>query len=607
VPKTVSRPLIAAGALAALLLSACATVPDSGAVRPGKEAAPGQQYLLQPVIVGPGRDWHPSQVVAGFLEAISSYAHNYAVAREYLSPSLRHDWDPSPGWGVTVTSEPSIHQVARPPQVQLGASSATNATVSVSAQQIASVSDEGQYQASQTQPDWNWTATLQRFGGQWLLTNTPTGFPPLFVSNFQRVYLPRNLYYLAPGSLDSIHQALVPDPIFVPLQATSVEVAETLVNDLLTDPRDWLSGAAVSALYESSLIGRVTINAGTATVNLGGAIASASVSVRRQVLAQLVWTLASPAFSQPGVAQSVELEINGHPEPLASWSGGQPQQNGTPLLTVPEPDPGQPLYTLAAHNVIQQLSVQPGGSLSIKKTQVLAGGGGASLSSIAISPGGQYVAGIAQPSGAVYYGPLRPGAKLTEWSSHAPFTSLSWDSNGNLWAVATNYVVLLHPGHNPIPVGGLPTDSIIVQLQVAPDGVRAALVTNGPNGNQLQICAVDYSSSAPDTGINGVALGADVVIGTDVPDPTQLTWYDPNDIIVLSQPAGGTELHEVPVNSDTSTPLIPDSGIQSVTSAGPANPLAIGLAHGGLALTQTLNSTPKIYKSIGQSPTYPAP
>jgi hypothetical protein len=611
VPRTFSRPATAAVALATMLLSACATVPDSGAVLPGKDAAAGQQYLLQPLAVGPARDWTPDEVVRGFLEALTSYAHGYATAREYLSNqknpgsgrTVRDAWDPNPGWGVTVTTPLMIRQIPLVPQVHGGVSSATDATVSVSAQQLATVSDEGQYQVTPSHQTWTWTATLHKFGGQWLITSPPRGAPPLYVSNFHRVYLPRNLYFLAPSNLDSINDALVPDPIFVPLQATSVEVAETLVNSLLHNPEDWLSGAVATAMEGAKLLGRVTINAGTATVNLGGSAASATPAVRGQILAQLVSTLASPSFGQPAVAQSVELEINGHAQQLASWSGGQPQQNGKPLLTVPVPDAGEPLYALAAHNVIQRLTGLANPALSGTRIQVQAAG---SLTSIAVSPGGQYVAGISQPSGALYYGPLRPGSKLIRWSRHRTFTSLSWDSNGNLWALGTNYMVMIHPGRPAIPVTGLPSGSL-VQMQVAPDGVRVALVVNGPHGNQFEVCALDYASRGPNTGVTGVSLGAPVLIGTDVTNPTQVSWYDPNNLIVLSQPAAGPQLHEVPVNGDSSTALIPDPGMQSIASAGPDNPLAAGLAHGALALTSALNSTPRIHNDIGQSPTYPAP
>jgi Lipoprotein LpqB beta-propeller domain/Sporulation and spore germination len=613
VPRTASpRALVAAG-LAALLVSACATVPDSGAVQSGKLATAAQQYLLQPVTVGPQRNWGPGEVVAGFLETLDSYAHGYAAARQYLDPSpgndIRKMWDPHPGWAVRVTGPLAREQIRTLPQEKTGVSGASDATVVVTARQQASVTDEGQYQVSQDQPTLRWTFALKKINGQWLITSVPPVAPPLYAASFQRVYLPRDLYFLAPSDLVSIHETLVPDPIFVPLQATSVEVAETLVRSLLHNPQGWLTGAAITALDGTSLLGRVTINSGTATVDLRGQIASASPTVLDRILAQLVWTLASPSYGQAALAQSVELEINGQPQQLASWSGGQPQQGGRPLLTEPQAAPGQRLYALlAGRDVVGALPTSKllaGKTVSPVRIPVQTGGNGSQLTSIAVSPDGRYVAGISQ-SGAVYYGQLRRGARLTEWTRHAPFVSLSWDSNDNLWAVGTGAVMLLHPGRAPVSLGGLPSGSV-VQMRVAPDGVRAALIVNGSHGNQLFLYGLNFNAG-PHGVIMSAALGASVVIGADVSGPTQAVWYDTNDLLVLSPSTTGTLLHEVPVNGGSSTALIPPpSGVQSISSLGPNNPLAAGLSRNGLALANGLLTSWTTRKNIGQSPTYAAP
>jgi hypothetical protein len=65
------------------------------------------------------------------------------------------------------------------------------------------------------------------------------------------------------------------------------------------------------------------------------------------------------------------------------------------------------------------------------------------------------------------------------------------------------------------------------------------------------------------------------------------------------------QLWEVPVNGGFSTALVTDSGTQSITSAGPANPMAAGLAHGQLALEPNLNGTWVPQRGIAGSPIYP--
>ncbi|MGH3160053.1 MAG: LpqB family beta-propeller domain-containing protein, partial [Streptosporangiaceae bacterium] len=541
------------------------------------------------------------------LESTASFAGGYATARQYLTSGQSGTWKPA-GWAADVTGPLTVQQISFP-QVQSGVSG-TAAIVSVTGQQMATVNSEGHYQSSQPGTQYTWDAVLQRVQGQWRITNPPAS-PPLYASSFQRVYLSRNLYYLAPSSDFAVNQALVPDPIFVPLQATSVDVADTLVNSLLQDPQGWLAGGAVTAVpAEASLLGGVAINAGTATVDLG-VLSSPSPAVLRQILAQLVWTLASSSFGQPALAQSVELEINGHPRLMASWSGGQPQQGGQALVTVPQMAGGQPMYSLASHNVVQKLAISSSFSSSrvsvAARIPVQTGAGDPQLSSIAVSPGGRYVAGIAQSGHAIYYGQLKPGAKLTEYTQSAPFASLSWDSNGNLWAVGTGAVALIHPGRPTYSLGSLPSSGSILQMQVAPDGARAALIFHGPQGNQLFLYGLEFTGLT--STITGAALGkGGLVIGTDVHNPTQLAWYDSNDLVVLSQPSAASVLQEVPVNGGGSTDLIPPGqGAQSLSSAGPLNPLAAGLPQGGLALTNTLDGTWIPYPNVGQSPTYPAP
>jgi Lipoprotein LpqB beta-propeller domain/Sporulation and spore germination len=589
--------MLAAAALAVLLLSACATVPDSGPVQQGKVSAAGAQYLLQPVTQGPQLNWTPTQVVSGFIEALSSFAHGYAAARPYLTPSAQGKWETQQqGWAAEVTGQLALTENVVNPRLQ-GASPGLSMDVDSSGQQLATVTPEGQYQSSQGQATYTYTFQLVKLNGQWRIGNPPSP-PPLNMSDFQRVYLSRDLFYLAPSGILPVGQALVPSPIFVPLQATTVEVADTLVNSLLNNPQGWLLGAAVSALADTRLLGKVTVNAGTAVVDLGGQIPATAIS---QILAQLVWTLASPSYGQPSIAQSVELEINGRAQTPATWSGGQPQQGGRQLLADIQAPSHQPLYSLAGRDEVETLS----SSAPAIRTPVHAGNDRDPLASIAVSPAGRYVAGITQSGRAVYYGLLSSGSRLTAWATGGPFTSVSWDSNGNLWIVGRGGVWMIHPGQADIPLTtGIPAGSSVVQLQVAPDGVRVALVVHGPNGNQLMLAAIAYLGGP--SLITTASLTTPLTIGSDI-SPTQLTWYDSDSLIVLSPSPAGTVLNQVPVNGGSSTTFVAAPGTQSISAAGPANPLAAGLPHGGLTLADGLNAAWGARTNAGASPTYAAP
>jgi hypothetical protein len=592
----------ATAGLAVLLLAACATVPDSGSVQQGTgaagaaAAAADQGYLLQPVTAKPGPGWSPVQIVSGFLDTTASFAGNYAAAREFLAPGTK--WHPNGFAAKVIDSQPQVTQVASPVKPPTQQISATVASVQVTGDQLATVTSGGQYLPASPDPSpYSWSVQLRKIGGQWRITGNrlPTT-PPIFEPDFHRVYLPRELYFVAGDG-----RSLVPDSVFVPLQATAGDVARQLVTALQDGPPDWLDGATGSALRLISSPASVTINAGTATVNLRVSAAVAPKLNTSQIMSQLVWTLAGPSFAQSALVQAVRLEINGYLQSSASWASGRPAADGTTLLSLPQIAGGQPLYTVGSHGVLQKLAV---GSTSVTRIPVHAGDGLTPLGAIAVSPGGREVAWASTQSGqGIYYGPLKSGARLDRWAPHGRVTSISWAANGSLWVVAGGEVWMLQPGHPAELLGGVPSGRVL-SIRVAPDNVRAAMIVKSRGGAQLMLGAIEYFPNGNSLG--PVSMGHTVAVGTDVSNPTQLAWYDPNDIIVLSSSQVGPVLQEVPVDGARATPIVPAAGTQSITSAGPDNPLAAGLAHGGLALTSNLNGTWITRKNAGLYPTYPA-
>ena len=586
---------MAATGVTALLLCACAAVPGSGSVQAGKAALTvgGQNPgFLQLIAVPPKPGWTAVQVVEGFLAASASFANGHAIAREYLDPAKRRTWDP--GWAVTVVGAPKVGQAIKFAH-NVGVPNNQGEKVPVTGEKLATLSDRGQYRG--TTGSSTYSFRLFKIAGEWRIDNPPSRLL-LTESDFKRVYTPRNLYYLAKGD-----QALVPDPVFVPLQATSATLAYKLATALLQRPKGWLTDGVSAAVTGARLLG-ATLNDGTATINLGGKAVQAGPAQLSYMISQLVWTLAGHSYGASAV-QSVQLEINGHPRlPPASLSGGRL------ALSVPEAPADQPLYSLAATGAVQQrtrLAPVP------RPVPGEVGEGRVPLSSIAVSPAPsseRYLAGLSPSRQVVYYGPIRRGGKLSTWSvPGGGVTSMSWDVRGNLWVAAPNGVWMLPP---PADSGkrkavrldlGLPNGSVVSQLRVAPDGVRFAMIVHEPgwHGHRLLLAAI---GKAPGP---GPALGPSVPIGTELRHPpSQLTWYDADHLVVLSQSrTAGRQLWEVPVNGGTSTALVTESGTQSITAAGPANPMAAGLARGQLALESNLNGTWMPQRGTAGSPVYP--
>jgi hypothetical protein len=96
-----------------------------------------------------------------------------------------------------------------------------------------------------------------------------------------------------------------------------------------------------------------------------------------------------------------------------------------------------------------------------------------------------------------------------------------------------------------------------------------------------------------------------VAIGAGIIDPTDLTWYDADNLIVLAGSRTDPQLWEVPVDSESSAPVVTAPGAQSVTAAGPGNRIVEGLANGRIALTSINGDETTIPGSFGLDPTYP--
>jgi hypothetical protein len=593
--RTVSWWAAVAAVVAVLLLSACATVPDSGPVTSGQiSAAGGQgQAYLQLIALPPQPDWTPDQIVNGFLTASASFASNHGVARKYLTPEAQQTWNP--GWQVQVVTAPLQVGPAQPIAHQAGPYGETEIDqVRATGEELASLTQSGQYVGAQEKVSRSFTFVLTKINGQWRIANPPQQLL-LSQPDFQRVYVPQNLYFLADGG-----RTLVPDPVFVPLDATSVNLVTQLVQALLSNPQGWLAGAAHTALPGARLRRPVTINGGTATVDLGGrGAATASSALLSEMTAQLNWTLANPADGQSPV-QSVQLEINGRVRQTAAWSGDQPSLRGQPRPAVPAMRAGAVLYSSGLNGAVQELT----GPSSWRAVPGEAGQGQVPLRTIAVSPDGRFVAGLPASGGEVYYAALQRNAKLTHWSHASGFTSISWDVHDNLWVAGPEGVWMIRPGDQPLLVTvGLPAGYQVSQLRVALDGVRVAMIIQSAAGGsaQLRVGAIVRSS-------NGISIGQTgqlEPIGTGIANPLRLTWYDADNLIVLSQSSGAPELQEVPVNGGTPQQLTVEPGTVSISAAGPANQLAAGLSNGELARTPTLNGSWVVSKGGAYSPAYP--
>jgi hypothetical protein len=609
-------PLALTACLSVVAAGGCATIPSSGPVRslgqPQNGVIQGQDFP-QLIPAPPGKDWTPVQIVSGFLAANASFAGNNAAAREYLIPSQARTWNP--GSAVTVVSKTNLKTGVVPLRLT-GQSGNNTQTVDVSGQELATLTASGQYQpppASAKQAI-SFPLRLMKIHGQWRIVNPPKQLL-LSKSDFLRVYQPRNLYFFAPGGRTLVPGVpgggtLVPDPVYVPLLATATHLATDLVLALQQRPPGYLSGVTQTSLPPGTRVLGVRIEGPGAVVNLGGTVTRASMPVLESIAAQLVWTLTSSSYGRQAI-NSVKLEVDGVPQALPDAVLGDFELASKYSDMVPRPVAAGGLYFIGKGGAVQVLQA----SQATAPPRLVLGQAGTGLipmTSIAVSPrsvqgsiagtslgaGERSIAGISPDGRTVYFGTLAKGAALGSWRPGGRITSLSWDASGGLWVAAGNGVWLRRPGGKaPVAVdnGQLPPGDRVTALRVAPDGVRIAMIVRGKAGSLLEIGAVKLGAHTASIQLTP--------IGSGIPDPAQLSWYNPDNLIVLARPGSAHPLlEEVPVSGGEPTPIGAEPHTRSIATAG--SQIVAGL-RGGLLVT--LSGPDGSWEPLGrgQAPAYP--
>ena len=574
---------------AAIAAGGCAAVPTSGAVQQfgGAAQAGPQQNYSQPIVQPPGPGWTAEEIVKGFIAANASFASNPEVAREYLDSAAQKTWNP--GWAVNIVSNLRVSQpISLPKNVSASQPEDQEARVVVTTLRVGTLTETGQRVTSSGPPKQIFRFTLAKLGEQWRISQPPQTLL-LTPDAFQRVYQPRNLYFLAGSG-----RRLVPDPVFVPEPDTTTQLATGLATALLRNPGGWLSGAAVTGFPAKSTLIGVKINGPNAIVDLGGKAAAAGQWQQKQMAAQLAWTLASGPTSS---IQSVELEVNGRPLQIGS--------NQLQLLDyysdwMPASSAASSLYYIDPGGIVKALSgIGPPGSGHLGSvTAVTPPAGTPRLSSIAVSPDGRWIGGISGK--AVYaWDTAHKAAPVRKWpSASGPCTSLSWDQKGDLWITAGGDLWMMAPGSDGAQPVSLPPGDTVTAFRVAPDGVRAVMIAN--NGAPLQLVAIVRSG--------GPSVGTPVAIGSGITDPESLSWYDANNVIVLDASQSGGQLDEVPLNGGQYTPIASPGNIVSVTATNPSAPtpnIAVLLAGGQIMVSSILGGAFESTHATGQAPAFP--
>lgn len=567
----------------AILVGACAIVPDGGRITSATIAEKGGQQdpIVQLIPPAPQPGWTASAILNGFLLASASFTDDHAIARKYLTPSAARSWHPGS----------SVLEFAATPTVTTIAVQQNSVTLQVNGRLLGTISEDGQYQAAEegVRPH-GWRFTVVKVRGQWRIASPPNQLL-LSRNDVGRTFRSWDLYFF-----DRLMSVLVPDPVFVPAEATSADLVTHLVDALRQGPQGWLAVGTRTAFPHGTRVLGTSVDGSTAIVNLGGRVVAANGQQRDQMAEQLLETLASVGPT-PSV-DSVVFEINGKPVHISCAPGPALQLGpcGGPLPSTA----GAHAYYIDRRQRVATLS----GPRSDATVPGPAGTGPVPFGRIAVSRDEMSLAGVT--GGVLYTGNLTQEGRLTRRLTTTTLTTLSWDSADGLWAAGRKrgraHVWRLIGGAKPVEVTLPPGLGPVTAMRVAPDGVRVVLITGSRAGSRLWLAAISRSGRRP-------VIGKPLPIGTDISNMADLTWYDAGDVIVLTRPRSGAALYEVPVDGGQSRQMATAPGTVSITSSG--NSLVAACDNG------TLMQLPNPYVSIwrpagarqsvvrGYAPVYP--
>ncbi len=550
-----------------VLLAGCASMPDSGDLR-GVESTPRQDAQVRVFAMPPSEDATPTQIVQGFLEALTSDDPDYKTARQYLTPEAAKTWQP--GLSTTVLSDGPAAQADPQDRQDTGSLSYT-----LTGTRVATV-DAQQSFAPASGPYSKLVRLTRDDDGQWRIDGVPQGVV-MGESDFERNYMSVNKYYFASSgeaAAAGTPPVAVADPVYV---RSHVDPTTQMVRSLIGGPTTWLDPVVRSSFPEGTALrkgaGPLTPDdRGTLTVPLNDRAAEVGTARCEEMAAQLLFTLRnlSPAVE--------EIELRAGGGRLCSLT-----QDGAETVTtrgaLHQPDY---LYFLDEEHRLVRIAA---GSSDTEPEPVpgALGEGEQALRSVAVARDERTAAGVGLDGRSLFVGSLVTGDSLGEpvlrsrgKTEADRLTTPSWDAQGGLWVAdrdpADPRLYLLEEGTDePLEVSTPGLDGRVRAVRVAADGVRIALVVEQGDRRSLLVGRIERSAPEDGTGDRPAVTVLGLRSATpELEQVTAMSWAGDSRLVVVGREQGGVEQMKY-VAVDGSTPDVPPpaalTGVKNVTAS----------------------------------------
>jgi hypothetical protein len=230
----------------------------------------------------------PLLLVNAYLEAMSD-SSNFNQARQYMTQDAAANWKPESK--LSVYDQSTVNVVSLHP----------DGSVQLRAPLIGTIDSRGSWTPARQGAMVDVDFRLADVDGQKRVSNAPDG-AYLGSNQFESRLVARSLYFLTPD-----RQTLVPDPVFLPVNLPPGQVATQLVQELLKGPTSRFGNGVVSAAPPGTQVNvSVPVELSTATVALSDAAQVLGPNERKQLAAQIVWTLRN-------ISPRVRITVSGAP------------------------------------------------------------------------------------------------------------------------------------------------------------------------------------------------------------------------------------------------------------------------------------------------------
>lgn len=502
--------------LLGIVLSSCVSLPTEGPVVESNvsDAADQRQASdidARPPVAGASR----TEVVTGFLNAMTAWPVQTSVAKQYLTQAAAGQWNPE--------QEMIVYSDTLPPREEGG-------TVSVDLTTADRLDRVGGWGGALAAEDLTLQFSVSVEKGEYRISD-PRDALVVPATWFQQRYRQVSLYYF-----DPLAEILVPEPVFVPEGA---QLATSLVSALISGPPPRVRPVVRSFIPPGLDVGlSVPVDdAGIADITLAGDSPNVTTDQAELLLAQLAWTL-----RQDPQIQAFRVTVGDRPLALP---GGVTQY---PVDAADEFDPSGANATPLLFGISRGRLVSGSpGDLSVVSGPF--GDAAAGLASVAVRPDGTDAAAVDRGGHRVRVAAVRsvPGGSAAETVlSGGTYARPTWDVSGRLWILdkrRSRAIVWLVEGDDvrEVNVPGI-TGRPAQQLIVSRDGTRLIGVVRTARGDEVVGARITI-------GGRGRALGAGqpfevrAAEGTSIVD---LTWTTPIRVGILTATAPDS-LYEVDV------------------------------------------------------------